>query len=54
MKTKCLQTNRDAAYFGGKGKDRVVLIKSLIYSRVWKRPLGGGGAIKDIKDILKM
>jgi len=32
----------------GKGKDRVALIKSLIYSRVWKRRLEGR-AIKDPK-----
>ncbi len=39
MKTEFLQTKRDAEFLGGKGKDRVALIKSIIYVRV-----GRGGA----------
>jgi len=35
---------------GGKGKDRVALIKSLIYPRVWKRRFEGH-VINDIKEI---
>jgi len=34
MKTDCLPTKWDAAFLEGKGKDRVALIKSLIYARV--------------------
>ncbi len=35
MKTECLQKKWDAAFFGAwKGEDRVVLNKSLIYTRV--------------------
>ncbi len=41
MKTECLQTKWDAAFLGRNGKDRVALIKSLLYIRVEK---GAGGA----------
>ncbi len=34
MKTECLQTKWDTAFLGGKGKDKVALIKSLIYVSV--------------------
>jgi len=37
-------------YLDGKGKDRVELIKSLIYTRVWKWSFEGQ-TIKDIKEI---
>ncbi len=41
IKTECLQTKLDAAFLGEKGKERVPLIKSLIYARfvgrgVWR------------------
>jgi hypothetical protein len=34
MKTECLQQNETQHYFGGKGKNIVALIKSLIYERL--------------------
>ena len=46
MKTECLETKRDAAHLGEKGKDRVALIKNIIYPRVGKRHL----AARTIKD----
>ncbi len=51
MEIKCLQTKWDAALFE-KGKDRVALIKSLIYERVWKRSFEGR-AIKDLKEVFQ-
>jgi len=36
MKTECLPANETWHGLGGKGNDRVELIKSLIYARVWK------------------
>ncbi len=49
IKAECLQTKWDAALFC-KGKDRVVLIKSLIYARVWKMHLEGH-TIKDLRKV---
>jgi len=40
MKTECLQTKLDTALFW-KGKNKVALMKSLIYVRVWKRHFEG-------------
>jgi len=34
MKMECFSTKQDAAFLGGKGKNKVALIKSLIYARV--------------------
>jgi len=42
MKTECLQTKWDAASFWWKGKDIVLLIKSLIYVRVGRGTWGEG------------
>jgi len=41
MKTECFQQKEMQPFLGGNGKDRVVLIKSLLYTRVEK---GAGGA----------
>ncbi len=41
MKTECLQKRESALLVGGKGKDRVTLIKSLIYTRVGRGALRG-------------
>jgi len=38
-------------HLGGKGKDRVMLIKFLINARVWKRHFGGH-AIKNLKELV--
>jgi len=40
LKTECIQSKM-LHYLGGRGKDRVAIIKSLIYARVWKRRLRG-------------
>ncbi len=47
MKTECLQMKLEAAFLflGGKGKDRVVIIKSLIYARV------GRGTWKELEGV---
>ncbi len=42
MKTEFLQTKWDAASFGvGKEKNRVTIIKSLIFARIRRGPLRG-------------
>jgi len=41
MKTECIQTKWDAAFLGGKGKDRVALIENLIYKRFGSSPWRG-------------
>jgi hypothetical protein len=40
MKTECLETKWDTALFEWKGKDRVALIKSLIWTRVGRGTWG--------------
>ncbi len=42
MKKECLQTKQDTVFLGGKGKDRVAQIKSLIYARVRRGALKFG------------
>jgi len=48
MKMECLQTKWDAAFLGGKGKDRVTLIKSF-FTQELEEVLGGAGYKRSIK-----